>query len=318
MEVHVHARVDAVAVQRRYLAGHLHEHAQRGGHGEHDDGKKLVHVLEHREERESRDDDDVVEDGPEVAPEVVAVRVEHAREDRGEPVEEDLEREEAEEEDRRVHAVRVAAHERLRPDEGRGKDRGGEREHPQEEEQDAEEVADVLLRPALSAPAAHVHVDGQEGGDEHAAHHEVVEHRGEVLRHLVGGGEERDAERHAHDPRAHEARDAAHHDEAGHQARGAAHALVVARGGEVIVVARDRLDVLLGVPLGARRDLVAPLDALSGGREVLSRAAVASRAPGLARKVGAARTLPAAHASFSPLAWERALARSFLAATSAP
>ena len=233
-------RADAAPVKGGDLTCHLHEHAKRRRDGEHDDGKQLAHALEHREERKARDDDHVVEDRPEVAPEVVAMGVEHAREHRGEPVEEDLEREEAEEEHRRVHAVGVPAHERLRPDERRGEDGGRKGEDAEEEQEDPEEVANVLLRAALAALPAHVHVDREKRRDEHSAHHEVVEHGGQVLGNLVGGGEKRDAERDAHNPGADEPGDAAHDDESRHQTRGATNALVVAGGGEVIVVLGGR------------------------------------------------------------------------------
>ena len=225
----------AVPAERGNLAGHLHEHASGGTERDHRDGKPLVHALEPGEDGKARDDHDVVQNGREIAPEVIAMRVENAREYRTQTVEQHLKSEDAEEVDRRVHLGPVT-HERLRPDEPRREDDREHRHAAEHDEQNRKKVAHIVICRLTPAVATSFKVDRQERRHEHAAHHQLVEHVGKVVRDVVGRGEVRDAEGDAHDPCAHKARHARDDDEPRHEPRGTADALVITGTGKVLVV----------------------------------------------------------------------------------
>ena len=89
-------------------------------------------------------------------------------------------------------------------DDGLGEDHAEDGEGTQEDDDDGEEVRGVPVAGLLSELMLDVHIDRQECRDEHAAHDELVEHVGEVVRDLVGAGKERGPQGEGHGPGARE------------------------------------------------------------------------------------------------------------------
>ena len=221
MQVYVEAQVDVVPPDRRQLHQHLHEHAERVADGERKHGERLVGGHEQRVDQKRRRAHDVVEDGRGVGPQVVALRVEHAGNQRVERVQHDLHHEEPEQVRGEVRVEIGVCREGLRPDDEAREYPRQHRDHEQDDRDDRYEVRRVLVRAAPAEPLLYGHVHRQERRHDHAAHNELVQLVRQVVCHGVAARKRRDAQRVRLAPRAEEARDAADDDKHAHE-RGAA------------------------------------------------------------------------------------------------
>ena len=140
MQVDAEAQADAVTVHRRHLADHLDQDAQRVAQGKQHEGQLGVGVGQEGVGKEGGRGHEVVEDGGRGAPEVVPLRVEHAREDGRERVEDDLYDEEPEEVDREVKVKVRGCREGLRVDELCGKDEAQHRHRTHQHQDDGDQV----------------------------------------------------------------------------------------------------------------------------------------------------------------------------------
>ena len=137
MQVDVRVEAQPAAKCRDDLDAHLEHNAEHVAHRENDEPQLLVHGYEEGVDAERRGDDDVVQRGREVAPEVLAVGVVDACEDAGERVQQELDSEDAEEPYCEVGVEVAGRVERLQPYELRGEDDGERDDHGECEPDDA-------------------------------------------------------------------------------------------------------------------------------------------------------------------------------------
>ena len=212
MQVDMRAQFDAVSAQRRQLNGHLHEHTKRVAYGD-DELRELGIARSHKGVGdESHGYDDVVEDGRGRRPQVITRGVEQAAYDGRDAVEHNLHCEESEEEDGVAHC-RLVVHEALGVNERRRENGAEQRDETEHNERERKQVRRVFVAALNAEPVFYRNVDGQKCGYQHAAHDKLIEHVGQVVRHLIGACEHGGAQGECHRPRAHETSDTRNNDE---------------------------------------------------------------------------------------------------------
>ena len=123
-----------------------------------------------------------------------------------------MHREEPEEEDGVAHR-RLVIHETLGVNERRRENGAEQRDETKQNEREREQIRCVFVAAFNAEPVFHRNVDGQKRGYQHAAHNELVEHIGKVVRHLIGASEHGGPQGEGHRPGAHEAGDTRDNDE---------------------------------------------------------------------------------------------------------
>ena len=171
--------------------------------------------------------------------------VENAREHRAQAIKQNLNSKEAEHERSGIHAAAIARKERLRPNKAGSKHGAQQRDTAQQQKQNTKQVADILVRCLATLLAPHTHIHWQKRRNEHAAHHELVEHIGQVVGNLIGGREQRHADGGRHGPRADKPGDARHDGQYGHEASRTTNRGVVRRTHIVYVVLRVLMNLIL-------------------------------------------------------------------------
>ena len=188
LKVDMDMGMHAVLAKRGNLTCHLNKDTEGRTGRNQDDAGTFAKLCGHgRKTHKARNDDHIVEDRGKRRPEVVAVCVENAREHRAQTIKQNLDGKETEHERSGIHAAAVTRKERLRPDKARGEHGPQQRNATQHQKQNAEQVAHVLVRGLATLLTPHAHVHGQKRRHEHAAHHEFVEHIGQVVGDLIGG-----------------------------------------------------------------------------------------------------------------------------------
>ena len=238
MDADARAQFDSIAAQSWQLDCHLDKHAQRIPDRDNELCELGIAGGDERIDDERRGDDDVVENRGGRRPEIIARSVEQAAYDGRYSIEHDLHREESEEEDGIAHR-RLVVHEALRVNERGGEYGADERHDSERDEGERQQIARVFISAARAKALLHGNVYGQKRRYEHAADHELVEHIGQIVRHLVGACQHGRPQREGHGPRSHEARDARDDNEDGDK-RGrrsyVAHAALFFDGGALGVV----------------------------------------------------------------------------------
>ena len=116
------------------------------------------------------------------------------------------------EEDGVAHC-RLVVHEALGVNERRRENGAEQRDETKHNERERKQVRRVFVAALNAEPVFYRNVDGQKCGYQHAAHNELIEHVGQVVRHLIGTCEHGGAQGECHRPRAHETSDTRNNDE---------------------------------------------------------------------------------------------------------